>query len=91
MKIGQVRNNERNVLQKIVGYKQAPNIMIYDTVYYTRELNESYVTTGVDGEHHTLKALICKEDREGLVKWYKLYVDYHANNYTLEETEAPKE
>lgn len=90
---GTIRTEENRNVQRIEGYTQAPMFIIYDRVYFVYSMNESYVTSGVEGEHHTLEALIGSEFRhtEEPIQWFNLYVDYHANTWTLTKTERPEE
>lgn len=89
---GTIRTEHRTEVQRMEGHTQAPQFIIYDRVYYTYSMNESYVTTEVEGEHHTLEALVASEfpHSEEPLQWFNLYVDYHANTWSLTKTERPK-
>lgn len=65
--------------------------MINDKVYYVYSMDESYVTTGVDGGHHVLNAVVGIEDHHSKkgVQWFDLYMDYNANTWTLTQTDDP--
>lgn len=88
---GVIKTEHRIYVQRIEGYLQAPQFVIGEHVFQSYTMGESYVTKGVQGEHHTLDALVCIEDRyidEGL-QWFELHMDYHANTWSLKKTEAP--
>lgn len=90
---GTIKRVERTEVQRIEGYTQAPQFIINERVYHVYTMEESYVTTGVEGEHHVLNALVCIEDRysEDSLQWFDLYMDYQANTWTLTKTERPEE
>lgn len=90
---GTIKREYRTEVQRVEGRSQAPQFMINDKVYYVYAMEESYVTTGVEGEHHRLNALVCIEDpySEDGLQWFDLYMDYQANTWTLTKTEAPTE
>lgn len=91
---GSIKTEYRTEVQRVEGHTRSPQFLINDKIYYVYQLEESYVTTGVTIEHHTLDALVCIEDRhndeEGL-QWFDLRMDYEANTWTLTKTDAPKE
>lgn len=90
---GTIRSRDYTAIQRVEGNTQAPMFIIYDRVYFVYSMNESYVTNGVEGEHHTVEALLGSEFRhsEEPIQWFNLYVDYHANTWTLTKTERPEE
>lgn len=91
---GNIKSVSRIEVQRVEGCTQSPQFMINDKIYYVYQLEESYVTSGVTKEHHTLDALVCIEDphndEEGL-QWFNLHMNYQTNTWTLTKTEAPKE
>lgn len=90
---GTIKRVERTEVQRIEGYTQAPQFIINERVYHVYKMEESYVTTGVKGEHHTLDALVASEfsySEDGL-QWFDLHMDYHANTWTLTQTKRPEE
>lgn len=88
---GTIRTEERTNVQRMEGYTQAPQFIIHDNVYYTYSMEESYVTTGVEDEHHTLSALVARESYEYGLEFFDLYMDYHANTWSLTGTNDPRE
>lgn len=90
---GTIKSNWRTEVQRVEGRTQAPQFMINDKVYYVYTMEESYVTTVVEGEHHVLNALVCIEDRysEDGLQWFNLHMDYQANTWTLTQTKRPTE
>lgn len=90
---GTIKTEYRTYVQRVEGATQSPQFMINDKVYYAYQMEESYVTTGVHGEHHTLDALVCIEDHysEDLLQWFNLHMNYQTNTWSLTKTEAPKE
>lgn len=90
---GNIKSVSRIEVQRVEGCKQSPQFMINDKIYYVYQLEESYVTSGVTKEHHTLDALVCIEDphndEEGL-QWFDLHMDYKANNWSLTKTDDPE-
>ena len=87
---GSIKTEYRTEVQRVEGCTQSPQFMINDKIYYVYQLEESYVTSGVTKEHHTLDALVCIEDRyndeEGL-QWFDLHMDYLANTWSLTKTD----
>ncbi|UVX36038.1 MAG: hypothetical protein [Bacteriophage sp.] len=73
------------------GCNQAPQFMINDKVYYAYQMKESYVTSGVNNEHHTLDALVIFTSYQDKALWYDLHMNFSTNEWTLTETEEPKE
>lgn len=90
---GSIKTEYRTEVQRVEGCTQSPQFMINDKIYYVYQLEESYVTSGVTKEHHTLDALVCIEDRyndeEGL-QWFDLHMDYLANTWSLTKTDDPE-
>lgn len=90
---GNIKSVSRIEVQRVEGCTQSPQFMINDKIYYVYQLEESYVTSGVTKEHHTLDALVCIEDphndEEGL-QWFDLHMDYKANNWSLTKTDDPE-
>ena len=90
---GSIKTEYRTEVQRVEGCTQSPQFMINDKIYYVYQLEESYVTSGVTKEHHTLDALVCIEDRyndeEGL-QWFDLHMDYLANTWSLTQTDDPE-
>ena len=88
---GTIKREYRTEVQRVEGCTQSPQFMINDKVYYVYSMDESYVTTGVDGEHHVLNAVVGIEDHHNKkrVQWFDLYMDYNANAWTLTQTEDP--
>lgn len=90
---GTIKTESRTEVQRVEGVYQAPQFVINDKIFYVYQMNESYVTSGVEGEHHVLNAVVCIEDHysEELLEWFDLHMDYEANTWTLTKTDAPKE
>lgn len=88
---GTIKREYRTEVQRVEGRNQSPQFLINDEVYYTHTMKESYVTSGVQGEHHTLDALVIFTAYQETPIWYNLHLNYSNNEWTLIETEAPKE
>lgn len=88
---GTIKSDYRTEVQRVEGRKQAPQFLINDEIYYAYTMEESYVTTGVQGEHHTLEATVVFTAYQEKPIWYNLHLDFSSNEWTLTETEAPKE
>lgn len=90
---GTIKTESRTSIQRVEGCTQSPQFMINDEVYYVYSMEESYVTTGVDGEHHVLNAVVGIEDNHSKkgVQWFNLHMNYNANTWSLTKTEDPHE
>ena len=88
---GTIKTTYRTEVQRVEGRNQAPQFVINDQVYYAYQMEESYVTSGVHGEHHTLDALVIFTAYQDKPLWYDLHMNFSTNEWTLTKTEAPKE
>lgn len=90
---GTIKTEYRTYVQRVEGATQAPQFMINDKIYYVYEMEESYLTSGVHGEHHTLEALVASEFSysDDLLQWFNLHMNYQTNTWSLTKTEVPKE
>lgn len=88
---GTIKTESRTSIQRVEGRTQSPQFMINDAVYYVYQMKESYVTTGIEGEHHTLDAVVAGDNKhsEGGLAWFDLHMDYNANTWNLTKTEDP--
>lgn len=81
----ELRSTHRAHVQRIEGYTGAPNFVIDDCLYFTHDMQESYITSGEDGAHHTLDALVVRDQHD--MKCFNLHIDYHKNLFTLTPVE----
>lgn len=88
---GTIKTEYRTEVQRVEGLNQAPQFVINDKVYYAYKMKESYVTTGVNNEHHTLDALVVFTAHQDKPIWYDLHMNFSTNEWTLMKTEVPKE
>ena len=90
---GTIKTEYRTEVQRVEGVTQAPEFLIIDKLYYVYKMEESYVTSGVNNERHTLDAVVCSEyhHSDDLLQWFNLHMDYQTNTWALTKTEAPKE
>lgn len=88
---GTIKSDYRTEVQRVEGRNQAPQFIIDDQVYYAYQMKESYVTSGVHGEHHTLDALVIFTANQVTPIWYDLHMNFSTNDWTLTKTEVPKE
>ena len=88
---GTIKTEHRTEVQRVEGLNQAPQFVINDKMYYVYQMKESYVTSGVNNEHHTLDALAGFTEYQDKPSWYDLHMNFSTNEWTLTKTEAPKE
>jgi hypothetical protein len=81
-----IMDTYRNRIQRVEGANHAPTYVIYDEVYLVECMEESYVTSGLDGAHHILNARVVDSKVRG-ARYFDLFVDYTANYYTLTPVE----
>ena len=88
---GTIKSDYRTEVQRVEGRNQAPQFLINDEIYYAYNMEESYVTSGVINEHHTLDATVVFIPYQKAPLWYNLHLDFSSNEWTLMETSDPEE
>lgn len=88
---GNIKTQYSTEVQRMEGRKQAPQFIINDKVYYAYSMEESYVTSGVNNEHHTLDATVVFTAHQETPTWYNLHMDFSNNEWSLTETSDPEE
>lgn len=88
---GTIKTEHRTEVQRVEGLNQAPQFVINDKMYYAYQMKESYVTSGVNNEHHTLDASVVCTAYQDKPQWYDLHMNFSTNKWTLTKTDAPKE
>lgn len=87
-----LRTDTGNCIERVEGVQQSPRFVIHDTLYYVQRMHETYISQGLKGEKHTLHAILITDDYiANDIKWYKLTINYNANEYKLVEIDEPEE